>query len=111
MELAFSGVKSAKAHIHSFLRLRDDLRLSPPSVYIRAMSKPPLRNPYDRFLRQLKSGGRSNMYGAVPYLMKAFGLDRESAFQVVCDWLDQQAMHDVSESPRASAKKAEIKRG
>jgi hypothetical protein len=31
------------------------------------------------------------MYGAVPYLMKAFGLDRQSAFEVVCEWLDRQA--------------------
>jgi hypothetical protein len=50
------------------------------------------------------------MYGAVPYLMKAFGLDRESAFHVVCDWLDQQAMQDASENARASAKKPGIKR-
>jgi hypothetical protein len=50
------------------------------------------------------------MYGAVPYLMKAFGLSRESAFQVVCEWLDQQAMHDAGEKPRASAKTARAKR-
>ena len=30
------------------------------------------------------------MYGAIPYLMDAFGLDREAAFRVVCDWVDQQ---------------------
>jgi hypothetical protein len=30
------------------------------------------------------------MYGAVPYLMKAFDLDRASAFAVICDWLDRQ---------------------
>lgn len=30
------------------------------------------------------------MYGAVPYLMRAFGLDRDSAFRVVCDWLDRE---------------------
>lgn len=43
-----------------------------------------------RYLRRLRAGGRTNMYGAVPYLMKAFNLDRASAFAVVCDWLDQQ---------------------
>jgi hypothetical protein len=43
-----------------------------------------------RYLRRLRAGGRTNMYGAVPYLMKAFDLDRASAFAVVCDWLDQQ---------------------
>jgi hypothetical protein len=43
-----------------------------------------------RFLRRLKADGRSNMYGAVPYLMNTFGLDRETAFRIVCEWLDQQ---------------------
>ena len=43
-----------------------------------------------RFLRRLKADGRSNMYGAVPYLMNSFGLDRETAFRIVCEWLDQQ---------------------
>ena len=31
------------------------------------------------------------MYGAVPYLMSAFGLDRNAAFAVVCEWLDCQS--------------------
>jgi hypothetical protein len=44
---------------------------------------------FDRYLRQLKSGGRTNMYGAVPYLMKAFDLDRTAAFGVICEWLDR----------------------
>ena len=30
------------------------------------------------------------MYGAVPYLMKTFDLDRDAAFAIVCQWLDQQ---------------------
>lgn len=42
------------------------------------------------FLRRLRAGGRSNMYGAIPYLINAFGIDRESAFRIVCDWVDQQ---------------------
>jgi hypothetical protein len=51
------------------------------------------------FLRRLRAGGRSNMYGAIPYLMNSFALDREKAFEVVCDWLDFQA----SEQARSSA--------
>jgi hypothetical protein len=43
------------------------------------------------FLRRLRAGGRSNMYGAIPYLMEAFAIDRDSAFRIVCDWVDQQA--------------------
>jgi hypothetical protein len=47
---------------------------------------------YFRFLRRLRAEGRSNMYGAVPYLMTAFALDRELAFKVVCQWIDQQSL-------------------
>jgi hypothetical protein len=31
------------------------------------------------------------MYGAIPYLMRTFALDREAAFRVVCEWEDAQA--------------------
>ena len=30
------------------------------------------------------------MYGAIPYLMRRFGLDRDAAFRVICDWVDAQ---------------------
>jgi hypothetical protein len=43
------------------------------------------------FLKRLKASGRSNMYGAIPYLMRAFALDREAAFRVVCEWEDARA--------------------
>jgi hypothetical protein len=45
---------------------------------------------FHTFLRRLRAKGRSNMYGAVPYLMRAFGLTREDAFGVVCEWIDAQ---------------------
>jgi hypothetical protein len=50
-----------------------------------------------RFLRKLRAGGRTNMYGAVPYLMRAFALDRDRAFKIVCDWIDQQLTPAVLE--------------
>jgi hypothetical protein len=53
---------------------------------------------------RLRAGGRSNMYGAIPYLMHAFSLDREAAFRVVCEWVDLEAAADpkqVPVSPRA----------
>jgi hypothetical protein len=59
------------------------------------------RNPFFGFLRRLRAGGRTNMYGAIPYLMSAFGLSRETAFSIVCQWLDQQdASEPVSPAPR-----------
>jgi hypothetical protein len=50
----------------------------------------PRPNRFHSFLRRLSTGGRSNMYGAIPYLMQAFALDRETAFRIVCEWVDQQ---------------------
>jgi hypothetical protein len=61
-------------------------------------------NRFHTFLRRLRAGGRSNMYGAIPYLMHAFSLDREAAFRVVCEWVDLEAAADpkqVPVSPRA----------
>jgi hypothetical protein len=49
---------------------------------------------YHAFLRRLRAGGRSNMYGAIPYLMARFALDRDAAFRVVCDWVDQEATEE-----------------
>jgi hypothetical protein len=45
---------------------------------------------FHTYLRRLRAGGRSNMYGAVPYLMRRFDLDRDTAFRVICDWVDAQ---------------------
>jgi hypothetical protein len=53
-------------------------------------------NRFHTFLKRLRAGGRSNMYGAIPYLMHAFGLDRETAFRIVCEWVDQQATESVN---------------
>ena len=30
------------------------------------------------------------MYGAIPYLMHAFALDRDTAYRVVCEWVDRE---------------------
>ena len=95
MEPAFGGVKSNQlallplfgVHRRCLLVLESLLSFGIYSGMISLQS----RKAYDRFLRQLRAGGRTNMYGAVPYLMKAFGLDRDTAFQIVCEWLDRQA--------------------
>jgi hypothetical protein len=46
---------------------------------------------YFRFLSRLSAQGRSNMYGAIPYLAAAFDLDRDTAYRIVCEWLDARA--------------------
>ena len=43
------------------------------------------------------------MYGAVPYVMKAFGVDRYTAFTVVCEWLDRQQEAYAVEDKRVAA--------
>lgn len=53
---------------------------------------------YFPFLRRLRAAGRSNMYGAIPYLVARFGIDRDTAFRVVCEWLDRQAEEAGAES-------------
>ena len=93
MEPASGGVKSMKILTpHLLAGLADAcLRHSVSSVYIRFMPPDTPQSRYFRYLRLLRAGGRTNMYGAVPYLMKAFDLDRGTAFSVVCAWLDQQS--------------------
>ena len=63
---------------------------------------------FDRFLRQLRAGGRTNMYGAVPYLMKAFDLDRNTAFAIVCEWLDRQMESAATETEPGRRRKGKI---
>jgi hypothetical protein len=50
----------------------------------------PRPNRFHSFLRRLRAGGRSNMYGAIPYLMHAFALDRDTAYRIVCEWVDSE---------------------
>ncbi len=45
------------------------------------------------------------MYGAIPYLMHAFALDRESAFRIVCEWVDQQQAEEAAASDGASTRR------
>jgi hypothetical protein len=42
------------------------------------------------------------MYGAIPYLMQAFTLDRETAFRIVCEWVDQQQAEEAGRSEDTS---------
>jgi hypothetical protein len=43
------------------------------------------------------------MYGAIPYLMHAFALDRETAFRIVCDWVDRQEAQDAERAGESSS--------
>lgn len=44
-------------------------------------------NEYWIFLENLRRSGETNMYGARPYLEKAFGLDKREAGKILADWM------------------------
>ena len=74
----------------------------PPHRPVRAPGPRP--NRFHSFLRRLRAGGRSNMYGAIPYLMHAFALDRDSAYRVVCEWVDREGQGADPALPVSSPK-------
>jgi hypothetical protein len=58
-----------------------------------------MKKRYFAFLRRLQASGRSNMYGAIPYLMRSFDLTREQAFAIICEWLDLQSSDSQATPP------------
>ena len=91
MDPALGGVKSretrARHLVASRERVEEDLSFG---LYSGMKHRHP-ESSFFRYLRRLRSDGRTNMYGAIPYLMKAFDLDRAAAFDVVCAWLDRES--------------------
>jgi hypothetical protein len=81
-----------------------------PMIAVRARpgshggAEPPRRNRYHAFLKRLHAGGRSNMYGAIPYLVEAFAIDRTEAFRIVCDWVDGRSAQQPQPRDAASTR-------
>ena len=46
------------------------------------------------------------MYGAIPYLVTAFGVDRAEAFRIVCAWVDGEAETKADERARSGERPA-----
>ena len=44
-------------------------------------------NKYWIYLEELRRSGVTNMYGAAPYLMEAFGLSKREAVEILADWM------------------------
>ncbi len=87
-------------------RLNKNHRPAAPSVrHQTAVIERPRANRYQTFLKRLRAGGRSNMYGAIPYLMDAFALDRAEAFRIVCEWVDQQRTEENAVHAEAPARR------
>ena len=46
-----------------------------------------LKNRVFKFLTSLREGGEVNMFGAVTYLVEDFDLDRETAIELLAEWM------------------------
>lgn len=45
------------------------------------------KNKYFIFLEKLRRSGKTNMYGATPYLMIEFGLTEKEAGPILTEWI------------------------
>lgn len=54
-------------------------------------------NKYWIYLEELRRSGEINMYGARPYLMEAFGLDKREATKILSDWMKNYNSEDYDE--------------
>jgi hypothetical protein len=51
-----------------------------------AKTKTKIRPEFD-YLNRLRESGTTNMFGAVPYLMDEFDIERDEAREVLLDWM------------------------
>ena len=42
---------------------------------------------YFEYLDQLRESGVTNMFGATPYLVEEFGVDRSTARRILTEWM------------------------
>lgn len=47
-----------------------------------------MKEQYFEFLDALRESGATNMWGAAPYLVEAFGLSRQEARDIFLEWID-----------------------
>lgn len=52
------------------------------------------KNRYWIYLEKLRRSGITNMYGAAPYLAKAFDLDLYDARLILSDWMEKYDRRD-----------------
>ena len=54
-------------------------------------------NEYWIYLEELRRSGATNMFGAVPYLMEEFGIDKSEATTILSDWMRNYNPEDYDE--------------
>ena len=43
---------------------------------------------YYRYLERLRRSGETNMWGAVPYLVREFNITQAAAKEILCTWIE-----------------------
>lgn len=64
---------------------------------------------YFAFLDELRASGATNMFGAAPYLMDEFGLDKVEARKILATWMENFATDHEPEVDDKVAKQASLK--
>lgn len=54
-------------------------------------------NKYWIYLEELRRSGVTNMFGATPYLMEEFGLEKNEARKILTDWMNNYDPEDYAE--------------
>ena len=52
---------------------------------------------YFDYLNDLRDSGRTNMFGVVPYLQAEFGLDKNTARQLLAKWMKSKMNEDIDD--------------
>lgn len=47
----------------------------------------PTQDEVNKYLTELRDSGEANMFGATPYVMRRFGLDRQNASRMTIQWM------------------------
>lgn len=54
-------------------------------------------NDYWLYLEALRRSGVTNMFGATPYLMDEFGLEKKEAQKILVDWMQNYDPEDYED--------------
>lgn len=54
-------------------------------------------NKYWIYLEALRKSGVINMYGAAPYLMSEFAIDKHEAYEILKNWMNNYNPNDYAD--------------
>ena len=47
-----------------------------------------MEDEHKKYLDRLRESGVTNMFGAVPYLVKRFKMEEDEASKILCEWME-----------------------